>query len=348
MVKQARIKLDYEPRFENEMSQLELMKTLNWYHGNKENKDAINYINSYLKKNKLPGKVNTSGSYLTVGWLCRISSNGNKFDDNTKKTFQKLLNGIIIEDKTLVEDVVLTKVNVPTIQDRMREKIAEIAGDIEGAIDDYILSGFKDAQSPLSIMHDRAKGMHANRIAEIFKKRRNEFDEALTTNNEGYSNFKKTELKKIIAYCDKIILDAMQIAGESKQTRKPRKRKTKTPEQLVSKLQYCLESKEYSIKSITPKQIIGAIQLWVFNTKTRKIGVYHSLDAGGLSVKGSTITDFSETKSVAKILRKPQDGLKTVMNGGKIVLRKFLEEINAKESPLNGRINKDTILLRVS
>ena len=85
----------------------------------------------------------------------------------------------------------------------------------------------------------------------------------------------------------------------------------------------------------------------MFNTKTRKLGVYRSVDASGLTVKGTSIVGFSEKESVAKTLRKPEKVLERVVSGGKLVLRKVLDEINSKESPMNGRINGDVILLRV-
>jgi hypothetical protein len=200
-------------------------------------------------------------------------------------------------------------------------------------------------------MQDRAKGMHANKLVDIFKKRRSEFDDVLNTKDadvrEGYSNFTKPQLKKLVAYCDTIITDAMKIAGEAKINRKPRKRKAKTPDQLVSKVQYCEKFDDLKLVSIKPKDIIGAMQLWVFNTKTRKLGVYHADDAGGFSVKGTCVTNYTESKSISKTVRKPGEMLPEVLKAGKIALRNVLTGIATKESLLNGRINKDIVLLRV-
>jgi hypothetical protein len=338
-----------EPKYEGTLSQLQLLKCLNWYHENKENKDAVKYIQDYCKKNRLSGKLDTSKSFLTMAWLCRAEMNGNDLGKYGKKYITDQLKHYLQVEKVVKAPVV--DVVVPNIQDRLKEKVSEIAGDLEGAIDDYIASGYKDTKSPFAMMQDRAKGIHANRIVEIFKKRRNEFDEVLNTKDsdikEGYSNFSKTQLKKLIAYCDTIITDALKISGESKATRKPRKRKVKTPDQLVSKLQYLSECKEFKLKSITPKQIIGAMQLWVFNVKTRSLGVYHAEDASGFSVKGSTLLNFAESKSVTKRLRKPEQTLPEVMSAGKVALRNLLGKLSTKESLLTGRINKDTIMLRI-
>jgi len=50
---------------------------------------------------------------------------------------------------------------------------------------------------------------------------------------------------------------------------------------------------------------------------------------------------------VSKTIRKPDEVLPRLLKGGKLVLRKLMSEINSKESVPNGRINRDTILLRV-
>lgn len=335
-----------EPKFKTTMTSIQMISSLNWYHQNKESKDAQKYIQDYAKRNKITGKLNTSQSYLTLGWLCRMSCNGN---DIGQKGID-YINKNILGDSVDVEVKEKDTTNPINIQTRMREKVAEIAGEIEGSIDEYIESDFSEMKSPFAIMQDKAKGMHASRIIEIFKKRRAEFDEVMHTKDAELKNaysFSKSELKKLVAYMDLIIVDAMKIVGESKATRKPRKRKQKSADQLVSKVKYCVESTEFKLKSIDPKEIIGVSQLWVFNVKTRKLGTYHALDASGLNIKGTTITGFSEMKSIQKTLRKPEKMLPEIVKGGKVFMRNVMETIRAAEGKLTGRLNDDTILIRV-
>ena len=110
----------------------------------------------------------------------------------------------------------------------MKEKVSEIAGDLEGAIDDYILSNFAKIPSPYGVMHGRVKGKHAKMLVPIFEKRRDEFQEVLDTEDkdlkEGYSNFSRVELKKLVSFCNLIIEDAMKLGNESKKV-KVKKRK---------------------------------------------------------------------------------------------------------------------------
>jgi len=346
----ARLPKIEEPKFVGEMTNINLMNALNWYHQNFENKDAQNFILEYAKKNKIPGRIDTSGSYLTLGWICRLLTNGNNIGEKGNLFITNQLKQVLVSE---VQAPIVVAETVPTIsiQERLREKIGEIAGELEGAIDEYIESDFKIEKSPMALMQEKAKGMHATKLIEIFRKRRVEFDEVLNTDDkqikEGYSNFTRPQLKKLIAYCDSIILDAMKIAGEAKINRKPRKVKKKTPEQLVSKMLYLDKFDELKLQSIPAKQIIGATQLWVYNTKYKKLGVYIAEDAGGFTVKGSCLLNYSESKSVQKAIRKPAEVLPEAMKAGKIVLRNLLGKLTTKESLLGGRINRDTILLRV-
>jgi hypothetical protein len=195
------------------------------------------------------------------------------------------------------------------------------------------------------------KDAYTKYIVEHFKTRRNEFDEILYSKDadikEAYSNFSKPNLKKMIAYCDQVIIDCGKLSQTAVKTRKPRKRKVKSATQITAKVNYCKEFKELKLVSIMPDQIIGMMQLWVYNTKTRKLGVYHADDAAGLSVKGSSITNFTESKSTQKTLRKPAEMLPEVLGCGKVALRSILPNIRAAEGVLTGRLNKDTILLRI-
>lgn len=346
------IDTNVEPKFDIEITQSQLIAALNWYSQNKVRKDAEKYAQDYLKKkHKIDVSDPLKDDIATFGFVCRIVSNGATLPEKNQIWFENKIEQFKKQKKEKVVVATVEEKTGPTIQERIADKIAEIAGDLEGSIDDYILSGFDKMPSPYGIMHDKTKAMHANRLVEIFKRRRNQFDEVLTSNDpqikEGYSCFTKTQLKKIVAYCDQIILDCMKIAGESAMNRKPRKRKVKTPEQLVAKLIYQTEFAELKLKSIAPTFIVGAMQLWVYNTKTRKLGVYHAEDAGGLSVKGSSLVNFAESKSIQKKLRKPEVTLPEVLTGGKVAMRNLLDGIRAVASELNGRINKDTILVRV-
>jgi hypothetical protein len=344
-----------EPKFTAEVSQIDLMKSLSWYAQNKDSKDAYKWACDFLKKkHKLDVSSVIKNQSPTFGFVCRIVSNGGVLSTKDQTWLDTEIEKLKHSLKNRKQPVVVDepKVVVPNIQDRIREKASECIGELEGQLDDLILSKFSTEVSPYAVMHTlEIKGVHTKHISDWFKTKRIEFDDVLHTTDaelkEGYSNFSKPQLKKLIAWCDQVILDCGKIAGEAIKSRKPRKRKTKTPEQLVAKVKVMDEHKEFKLKSIPAKDIIGAMQLWVFNTKNRKLGCYHAIDADGLSIKGSSIINFNESKSVQKTLRKPEATLPEILKGGKVYLRNALDSIRAVESGLTGRLNADIILVRV-
>jgi hypothetical protein len=337
-----------EPKFSGELSQMQLTQALSWYAQNRDSKDAIKYATEYFKKKlKFQAPDGLKSQPSTFGFVCRIVSLGGVLNESNTVWFNDIIKKL--QEKTPV--VKQATATVVSIQDHIKRKASDCIGELEGQIDELITSEFKANVSPYATMTGMdAKGAHTKFIIEHFKTRRAEYDNVLITKDddikEAYSNFTKTQLKKLIAYCDQVIVDGMKLAGEAVKTRKPRKRKSKSAEQLVSKLNYAKDFAELKIVSVDPKTIVGASSLWVYNTKTRKLGVYHALDASGLNIKGSTIQNFAESKSICKTLRKPEVTIPEVLKAGKVALRNTLNDIRAAEKALTGRINSDTILLR--
>jgi hypothetical protein len=165
---------------------------------------------------------------------------------------------------------------------------------------------------------------------------------------EGYSHLKKRQLKKYVEFIKAIIAAADQQKQVVKKTRKPRKKKVKPASVLVSKLKYLKSDESLNLTSARAEDIIGSQQLWVYNVKTRILSVYNAIGASGLNVKGSTLLGFDEASSVSKKLRKPAVSLESVKTGGKIILKKLMDTIKTKKMVPSGRINKDTILVRIN
>lgn len=346
-----------EPKFSVELSATDMMKTLSWYSQNKDKKDAFKWACDFFKKkHKLDASSVLKDKISTFGFVCRIVSNGGQlcmkdqiwFDNEVEKIKAELQEAFSLQPNQTV-----TKTNVINIQDRIREKADNAIAELESQVDEMIASSFSANTQPYAVFHTLGiKDAQTKYIIDWAKTKRIEFDEVMNTDDkelkEAYSNFTKPQMKKMVAYFDQVILDCQKISGDSTKSRKPRKRKAKSPEQLVAKMNYLVNFKELNLTSIKPSDIIGVMSLWVYNTKTRKLGVYHADDAGGLTVKGSSIVNFTESKSVQKKLRKPEVTLPEVLNGGKVFLRNVMDSIRAVDSKLTGRINSDTILLKVT
>ena len=151
----------------------------------------------------------------------------------------------------------------------------------------------------------------------------------------------------MIAWIDNLMTAIEQYRGVKKATKKARVKKAPSREKVIAKLKYAKTHTELKIVSINPAEIVGATELWIYNTKYRKLGRYVAEAYKTLSVKGTTIINFDESKSVCKTLRKPEEQLRDFAKAGKIQLRKYLDDIKATESQLNGRVNAEIVLLKV-
>jgi len=164
---------------------------------------------------------------------------------------------------------------------------------------------------------------------------------------ESYRHYRAGDYKRLFAFLADILAGIEQYRGVKKAVKKARVRKAPAKEKVVARLKFAREDRELKVVSINPTDIIGAQELWVFNTKTRKLGRYVAENLGQLGVKGTSVTGFDQTKSLAKTLRKPDEQLREFARAGRVALRTFLKDIKAVEIKLNGRINEDTLLLKV-
>lgn len=343
-----------EPTWKN--GEKSLTRALNWYNYHSDTKESKKFTLSYLKEIKAPKedieileKV-SDDFFQNLGFVCRMKLRGAPLSEKNEKWIVSFLDSLKYKVKS-TEQAVSTG-TVISIQERVENKSKEYIGEIEGLIDDSLLVKDFSLAQPYEFMQGLGvKGAHTPYITRFFQRRLDEINEVIKNKDpdlkEAYSHLNKSTLKEYSKFLGFIITDAGKLAHNSKLARKPRKVKAKPVDKVIAKLQYKKEDNGFKIVSIDPTNIVGSSQLWVFNTKTRKLGVYNAIDSAGLSVKGTTITNYNEATSVQKTIRKPEAVLPNCLKGGKIILKKLLPDINAVEQALTGRINSDIILLRV-
>ena len=245
----------------------------------------------------------------------------------------------------------------PTIQERVREAAMRMTEEIEDAIegfqtdpDNFDPKAFK----MLNLLKGKeVKAAHARIIKTYYSPQLAELEELASGKGddqlkEGYSHRSKKQIKNLIIFYQEIMSACDMLAQEAKVNRAPRKTKAVSKDKLIAKLKFMKSNEPLKLVSINPIDIIGAGELWIFNTKNRKLGRYVAAEFNTLGVKGTTITGFDEFKSIQKTLRKPDEKLKEFKAAGKVQLRKFLDDINATDTLMNGRINEETILLKVA
>lgn len=245
------------------------------------------------------------------------------------------------------------KAYVPTIQDRLNEKTSETIGELEGHYDEFCTNKKYTFKPYDFLVTNNVPQSQLGKYVEVYQRRFDELKAAYEKQDEqlveGYGFLKAADFKRLFVFLDSILTSIEQYRGVKKATKKVRAPRAISKEKVVSKLKYSKEDKELKIVSINPADIIGSQELWIYNTKSRKLGKYVADSLHGpLTVKGTTILGYDAAKSVTKTLRKPEEKLKEFAKAGKIQLRKFLEDIKATETRLNGRINADIVLLKTA
>jgi|TARA_R100001463_G_scaffold4139_2_gene15863 hypothetical protein len=273
------------------------------------------------------------------------------------------------------------EIKKPTIQERIQKRVHEILEPIEIWLDRYVTSPEKFNPDKFKLVDvfkkQQVGGVHARKIMEMYEPQYKEYKDLLILRSknlkfkeitdeedndseerqllESYEDVDNETIQKGIKAFDNIFEACDRMIAIANANRKPRKKKEKSPEQLVAKMQFKKNDEKANLESIDPAEIIYAEQVWVYNTKTRKLGHYIAkvLDprgmnrpGTGLMVKGTSIKGFDEENSIQKTLRKPEEQLKEFANSGPKKVIEVFDAIKTMGIKLNGRVNSEVILLR--
>lgn len=257
----------------------------------------------------------------------------------------------------------------PSIQQLLHAAALQMTNEIEDFLEKWVVSGYdtkliKDFKPDALLRRVSAKQAHVRIIRNLYQDNVDEFtelakkvkdkDDMRLQLEEGYDHMTAEQQKGALEVYRKIINACDIIEAESKANRKPRRTRTKSPEDIVKKLKFKQTDAEYGLGSILPAEIVYARILVVFNTKNRKIGMYYAKnvdpmglkrEGSGLNVKGTTITGYDEEKSLQRTIRKPSEFLPEVKKATRAKTEKLFETLKTTETKLNGRINGETILI---
>ena len=337
----------------------QVMRSLNWYAHTQDKKKSTEWLSQFLARNPRRQKIADSvkrGDIWpgpTVGFALRAGRVGLALRFGTLRTLVRQLKQADkgVDTSNQVVEVVDDKPKF-NIQERMAEKTAEFLGELEGRFDDFTVE-FKGEPKLVELMTQmNVPAVQVKTVTEFINKKISEFEEVNSTKDpqvlEAYKHLGKRQITAIVKWWTQALSDANSYNVVKKASKAPRKKKAVLPEKVVAKLKYAKEFKELALKSADPTTILTAQELWVYNTKTRKLGIY-IVDqyAGALTVKNSSILGFDATASVQKTLRKPKEQIKEFGANGKPAAKKWFKGVKSTEIKLNGRISTDVILLKV-
>lgn len=345
-----------EPTFKTGQipSASELMRCYSWYHSMSEAGDAKDYLVTYLTQQNRPADVKKCKTIpdnlmpMTACWIARLMSR----DITVPQTSIDYLNKTIAalearEEKKLVGE---TEVTRPTIQENITDKVNEFIGKVETLIDAG--EEFFDLYKVMTA--DQFPARYVGRIKEFYEPFLEEavllvsgVDKEL---NEGFSRLSKKDKQLRVKMFENIIDSCDRYGSNMKKARAPRAKKPMSLDKKLKSFKFKQNDNELQLVSCNPADIIGASEVWLFNTGRNEVTVLRSLDRGGLDIAKSSIINYDQNNSMSKktTRRTAQKNVLTqVHNGGKIILRKLMGDLKGTVIDIQSKTNKNTIIIKV-
>ena len=324
---------------------------LNWYNYMHDNDQAREWLLEYMKRQNFQraqiASVRRCAKHAvptTIGWQARMMMNGNVLGESSLAFFNDRLDALYKLGATIKEETA-DAVEKPgiDIQARIRARSAMLIAMVEEELDNVMNGSTFDIYNFL-LKHEVTPQI-AGYIRDYYLPMKVEADLDDAQVKESYGKkltFWRTFYTTFVADCDKFINNKKAV-----KIRKPREKKAKSAVDLVKAIKFQKEEPSMKIVSVHPTEIVGCNQLWVYNTKYKKLTQYQAVGPAGIQVKGTTLTGWDVEFSTSKSLRKPEQSLTELLSMGKVALRSYMSNTKTAESKPNGRINEQTILLRV-
>jgi len=339
-----------------------MLRAFAWYNYHYGKKDAKEMIAHWLEHHdrlrdaKLIRGIPDSQIRSTTAWVCRMNLIGLDLSEHELSVVDSQIADMLRSKQEVVRVVTEAETTQArlTIQDHLRERMSECAGELEGMFDEFIKQGAKMSADWKPIAQIRGMNVAPQMIGTIancWKERLAEFEETVEGRDadlvEAYGHLTKLQLRNCIKFCETVINDCASYVQIKKVERKPRAKKAVSPEKLSSRFKYLREFPELNLTSASPATLVNASEAWLYDTKKRKlIHVVADTHIGSFTVKGSSIVAFDAANSSQKTLRKPAEQIRSITSVGKPAARKAYKEIKSTEIRFNGRGNENLIILR--
>jgi hypothetical protein len=336
-----------------------MSKAFSFYNYYLEKADFLYCLHSWMSDHTKYGKVKADllcGNFpvdanaATLGSLARMDSRGVPCRDILCDKVDRALRQVRVKPEKSGETKKRPVVNFDKIA---RDKVQNALCELERLIDSWTEGpGTRIKTINIKTLLDdlKVEKRYMEPIAKWIKKYHDEYWMAFKGEDpdlvEGFAYLKKPALKKRIVALQEMF-KVTTSWEKPKVARKPRQKRVQSADKQIRTLKYAPDNKEYSLTSVNPITIPGSQHLYVFNTKYKKLMVYHSAGADGFSVKGCSIKGFDPDKSYEIALRKPHDVLPDINARTAKQIEKIVGKLTTKKKKANGRMNANCIIQRV-
>lgn len=342
-----------EPSFNVMDYQGSLVRHLNFFNNEVENEKKQEWTIEYWKSKDLDvvgfDKI-PDGYFTQTGVLVRLISQGIELDPVhvkfLEKTYIDIKSRVALAATLQKETPDVKPVRVKTAAEKYYDKAREICSDIDAELDQIAESGKQRLNLKSFFASKGVLGGASKLIAEQYKNQVEELSQALLGLDpqlkEGYSHLSKKEIRTMYDF----LTEVLTLCNQTVKTAKPRSKKEKPPAVVAAKVQYLKEYPELKMTSVHPSKIVGCEEVWLFNTKVRKLFRYTAIDGNKLTIKGTTLLNFDVEKSGSKTIRKPDQFFESYAEWTKRPMNKAFNEIRGVLASGPGRISKDMIILK--
>ena len=341
----------------------ELTRALNWYNYVADAKDCraflVDWFKEYGTKDQLKALSNISDRILprTYANMARIGMRGFPLTDEQIARIWGNVSAlaarkVVIEEEDAPAEVVVKAPKAVKLASTYI--ISDVSDEIDNLIigEDpknmgQILMPYKMTDKQYAECADKLQPLLAE-YAEVLELRRTDRKTLTEEQKEFVDSFPFsgiTIIKKIVQLIEGYIND-LKKSYVSKQVAKVRKKKPKDKTKLVKGIKYLPEDEKFG-KSVDPINLLNCSEVWVYDTKTRKISKYYSPVGGGITVKGASLVGYEESMSSCKLLRKPEDQVPAFNATAKKDLTKWYTSVKSKTATVRPRLTATTLILKV-
>jgi len=344
-----------EPTWAGPASPTDMVHAYTWYRSVLDAKESRGLVEDYMRWKSFSSHDIEMLAHIDDAWfdvsnvpaLCRMAMRGLVLSERQAELLESVLPGMVerAKERKAEKDAARRPKPKPT------QAVTDLVGDAMIKMEYSFDRGeLVDAVAILK-MHSPKPGDLAPE-QDRFRRLIEEVKQALERTDmdavECYRGLTKRQLRDLLARYSGVLQAINLYCSANIKAPTPRKVKPKSPEKLVSKMRYLQEHVigALTLKSIDPKDIVGASEVILYNVKRRNAYRYVAPLGSKLSVHRSSIDGYDPTLSSKKRLGKPEAMLSRLILGGPKSVGKTYDSFTTKAGVVNGRVSEDVIILR--
>lgn len=350
---------------------VKMINAMNWLNYVADTKDYRKFVEDWIRhyrpdtsKKDLDLWSKTSDKHIrpTICALARIQVQGFPLTEAEQMIIWEHITEAALKSDASKKEVKGEKTDLEPkigVQERINNQIQEVIGDVEEIIHNLLRGTNVNTELSSIPGTSRFSAVHYKKFAEALqpflkeynfikdaKAIKNSDDDGILQIKEAYEYVSNKNLKATIQFLEELYSNCVRLSLERKVS-KVRKKRPMDKAKIVKKFKYLPKFDEFKLQSLLPVNCLGTSEIWLYNTRTRKIGCYKAEFSGSIMIKGSSFIGYMENSSVQKTLRKPEKQLAEFQSLAKNQLHKWFNNIRSTEHRLNGRSNEHSVIMRI-